>query len=56
MDNVLREKIKEWMVANKSKFVDDCGEFDYTKISEYAQIKFDTEDDEVFEIAVEVGG
>ena len=50
------KRIKNWMENNLRQYIDECGEINYTKMSENAIQEFDieeAEEDEVFALASE---
>ena len=56
MDNQILKNVKTWMFNNLYNYLDECGEIDYTKMSEDAIVKFDIEEkneEEIFTIAAQ---
>ena len=51
------KEIKSWMINNIKNYIDECGELNYTKMSEDAIQKLtvdENHEDDVFSIAAEI--
>ena len=56
MENQILKNVETWMSNNLHNYIDECGEIDYTKMSEDAIVEFDIEEsneEEIFTIASE---
>ena len=57
MENETLKRIENWMSNNLHNYIDECGEINYTKMSEDAIQKFNVDEnheDDVFSIAAEI--
>ena len=56
MENETLKRIKNWMENNLRQYIDECGEINYTKMSEDANVEFDigeSDEEEIFTLASE---
>lgn len=56
MENETLKRIENWMSNNLHNYIDECGEINYTKMSEDAIVEFDigeSDEEEIFTLASE---